>query len=1432
MDLKPGKNTILGIDIGSVAISMVQADADGNILSTSYIFHHGRILETLLKVQNDIDLSVVCGIATVSKNWFKPESVSYYDPQTAIVAAGKKLYPDLGSIMVVGAEKFQLINFDGKGIYEYTATNTSCAVGTGSFLDQQAKRLNLEDVRDLCTIAMENEGEIPDIASRCSVFAKTDLIHAQQVGYSLSAICNSLCKGLAKNIIDTLYSDDKPRCPVLFAGGVSRNLVVKKHLESFLGVGLVHHNYGHILPAYGACLLYLKEKTGFQHNGIFSINNYLKLQDKEKKYFHDPLSLSLTRYPSFLSEESYEFKPVRTTHTDRIQVDFYKKLTKDTAVRVYAGIDIGSTSTKAIICDEKNAPVAGFYTYTAGRPIPATQAILEAIYDIQNRERVRFEFLGVGTTGSGRKFVGKILNADIIIDEITTHARAAYELNPDTDTIIEIGGQDAKFTLMKDGRVTFAQMNSVCAAGTGSFIEEQARKLGVSLADYSAKAEGARAPLASDRCTVFMERDINNYLNKGFSVEEILATVLHSVRENYLKKVAVEAMIGNNISFQGATAKNKALVAAFENKLGKEIFVSKFCHLTGALGLAYLLKEELKGKSGFRGLDLYNKEIPVQIETCNLCNNNCRIRIAEVSGEKVAYGFLCGRDYDTKKYVDKNSSGFNLIKERQNHFRILKKRGFKSSIKIGIPASLHLFDEISLWQKFFNNLSIETITSESFENPVKTGKRIAGAEFCAPMEAMYGHVNWLADRVDYIFLPVYLEARDKEFEAERNYCYYTQFSPSVVSGNGDARLRKKCLVPLLNYSAGIKAVRKELFKCLQPVLGSLITNDELNTAFDDALYFYNRKKETLKHIFDQDFSKSQDISVVLVGRPYLILSQHMNKGIPDILGGMGIPTCFQDMLKYNHQDYSDIDYLLKVFPWYYAANILEAAKVSAVTKNLYPILITAFKCAPDSFLIDYFKKIMDAHQKPYLILQIDEHDSNVGYETRIEAGIRSFRNHASMDHQKVKSVLPIITPPEKSIWARKTIIFPNWDQMVAPLLAANLRKEGLDVRLLEPDEEIIRKSMVHNTGQCLPINIITQEFIEFIKKNNLDPADTMLWMVETKLTCNIRLYPYYIKNLLDNWGEGMEIAIVYSGEITHLDISLNACLNAYLVYMIGGLIRRLGCKIRPYEITKGETDKAINESIKIMTKAFLGRASIEKSLIQSLSLFEKIKYNPVQRPKVAIFGDFYVRDNDVLNQDLIHVIEEAGGEVITTPYHEYTKLTADNGFRRRIALGKNLEAMGLKAMLAGINLIDKTYYKHFKKYLGNQPAIQPLKLEKKLELFNIKNLHGGESYDNILKIFFLLDNYPDISLFIQTNPAFCCASLITEAMKNQIRRITGVPVLTITYDGTSEFKNDVIVPYLKLAPKREPKKAEKVKPKPWKILSNLSPILILVICII
>jgi predicted nucleotide-binding protein (sugar kinase/HSP70/actin superfamily) len=367
---------------------------------------------------------------------------------------------------------------------------------------------------------------------------------------------------------------------------------------------------------------------------------------------------------------------------------------------------------------------------------------------------------------------------------------------------------------------------------------------------------------------------------------------------------------------------------------------------------------------------------------------------------------------------------------------------------------------------------------------------------------------------------------------------------------------------------------------------------------------------------------------------------------------------------------------------------------------------------------------------------------------------------------------------------------------VTPLLVANLKRSGIDARLMHPNEMTIKKSMAYNTGQCLPVNIIAQEFIDYVMLHHLEPGDTMLWMTKCYISCNLRLYPFYIKNLLENYGQGFEKAAVYYGDLSHIEIAASTSYNAYYAYLLGGLIRKLGCKIRPYEVIKGKTDEAIEKSIRILEPAFLGDRSMDSAVTEAIALFDNIERRKEKRPLVAIFGDLYVRDNDIMNQKLIHDIEANGGEVITTPYSDLVKITIENVIRRAMARGDYFRTGLYRVMLSGIKVFEDRYYKHFIKYLGKKPVVNPLQLEKNLKKFNITPLHSGESYENILKIFYILENYPDVSLFVQTNPAFCCPSLVTEAMSTEIKRVTGIPVLTLTYDGTNQKSNDVIISYL------------------------------------
>ena len=1234
---------ILGIDIGSVSISVAEICSDRKIINTSYTFHKGDIQTCLKNELKKFNFSNISYVAATSSTPDTILSNHRYNNQVAIISAAKTLHDQFDAILVVGGEKFGLLRFDEEGNYLSNKTNTSCAAGTGSFLDQQSSRLNLNNIQQLSDIAHQNTGKMPLIASRCAVFAKTDLIHAQQEGYSIGEISDGLCYGLAKNIVDTLFCGLTPKGKIIFCGGVAKNKAVTTHIEKLTGIDLVVDNLSHLYGALGAAFCILDDisidDTQVHSSTPINPESIIVNVKKQKKLFYPPLKLNLSEFPSFESIEKYNYTPKNNQENKNVvEVDIYKEISTGETIDSYLGVDIGSTSTKAVLMNSKNIVLVGFYTRTAGNPLQAICSILESIDDIILNKKISLSILACGTTGSGRKFIGKILDADMAVDEITAHARAAHELNPNVDTIIEIGGQDAKFTTLKNGMVTFSNMNNVCAAGTGSFIEEQARKLGCSIYDYSDRTEGIQAPLSSDRCTVFMERDLNHYLTEGYHINEVLASVLHSVRENYLIKVATENSIGDCIFFQGATAKNKSLVAAFEQRLGKPILVSKYCHLTGALGTALILSDENMTKTTFRGVDIYKKTIPVKSEICELCSNHCKISVAEIDHKKVAYGFLCGRDYDTHQYVNNKKSGFDLIKERKRVESQKLSSGNKSYLEnkvIGIPATLHLYEDMPYWLNFFDLLSIKTVTSEKFKDAVKRGKNLSETEFCAPATGMYGHVQYLLDKADYIFLPFYLE--DKVKNVRRQYCYYTQYLPSIMAKYD----REKILTPLIKYLYTNFHAKNELYKMLKSI-GVKASFFDISSAFDTVFKFKKTCMERFREMYIEETIISEDVNVVLLGRPYTILAPTVNNGIPDIFSSLGVKTFYQDMVPLDEADTQHIEPLLKDIHWKYPAKILQVAEKIALSENVYPVYITSFKCTPDAFCLKYFKELMAKHEKPYLVLELDEHDSSVGYETRIEAAIRSFRNDRMVKrHRKSINYSSLFFKSEKSI-AEKNLVIPNWDNITCRFLAATLKREGINAYIIEEKVSTIQKSLKYNTGQCIPANAIAQGFVDTIQEHQLDPANTLLWMSKSTI-CNLKLYPNYIKSLLLAYGNGMEKANIYHGELTYIDLSVRASINCYFSYMFGGLLRKMGCKIRPYEVIKGTTDRVMNKSVNILEDAFLGNRSKEDAVSQIVTHFEWIDTKQEKRPQVAIFGDLYVRDNEVMNQQLIRFIEENGG---------------------------------------------------------------------------------------------------------------------------------------------------------------------------------------------
>ncbi|MFW5786485.1 MAG: acyl-CoA dehydratase activase [bacterium] len=1509
---------IIGIDVGSVAASMVVVSAGGAIEWSGYRFHQGRPAEVLQAlsaslVEEHPDLAKGAVICATDETPAFVAADRRTDPVVAAVRTCRHAHPDARALLAVGGERFFLVRFGEDGSYRSIRGSSSCAAGTGSFLDQQARRLDLgpdanqataEGTAELSRRALASTGTTPQIASRCSVFAKTDLIHAQQEGYSLDQICNGLCQGLARNLVNTLTQDAEIPRPVVFAGGVSRNDAVRSHIEAIVDSDLIVDDFGHLYGALGAALDAFQTDEAITPSEGDLQSRLCEPQDTARSYQYDPLTLTRSDYPDFSAHQTTIYRATRVAGTGDnegkiVEVDLYRPGSAgssgagrgkpgeaslpptDGALHVRVGIDVGSTSTKAVLVDDEGEVVAGYYTRTSGAPVRAVQALFDAIDATATQEGWNLEVIGAATTGSGRSFVGAIVGADLVLDEITAHARAATEIDPEVDTIIEIGGQDAKFTTLKNGVVTFSQMNAVCAAGTGSFLEEQAAKLDVKVDAYAEEALNVPAPLASDRCTVFMERDINNYLNRGYSTREILAAALHSVRENYLHKVADTAIIGKRVCFQGATAKNRALVAAFEQKLEQPISVSLYCHLTGAYGAALVLADEAKapvaaaagaasedsaeaaaaapaaagtsvrpaagtspGSTTFRGLDLFRDEVPVETETCPYCGNHCRIRLTTVKGKRVAYGFLCGRDYETKGKVSENVSGFDLLKTRWRIWKeiLAQQRGgaagtainagghdnpAKAAPVVGIPTGIYLASTFRFWETFFDALAIPTVTSDRVKGAVRTGRRLAGAEFCAPMMQLHGQVAHLLDAADYVFLPMQLtSSEDSALRKSRSYCYYSQLAASILPEIYEGSRRDQFLRPLVRPGEARNNV-DELHRALAQLRPELSRSDvgaayeraqTLTRELDRRLRAHFKAltaapedapkevpKDTTDGAAEQQKSsprRRRNFDVVLLGRPYTILSEEMNQRIPDILGKHGVRAFYQDMVPRSRADRNAVDPLLKEIPWSYAAEILETATTCAQEDGLYPVLVTSFKCSPDAFIVDYFKRILDSYEKPYLILQLDDHDSNVGYETRIEAALRAFANHHQGRQERpptaAVSPSPSLTPKFTDSMDGKTVLFPNWDSLTNRLIVAGLRSRGIDARLLREDPLIIQRSMKTNSGQCIPVNVIAEESISYVQEEGLDPERTVLWMPRSKWACNIPLYPHYIKSLFDD--AGVPIG-VYSGDFTLKDVSLGATYDAYFGYLFGGMLRRLGCMIRPYERTPGETNRVLARSAAYLEEVFTARSSKSDAWEEVVGQLMAVDRDTGQRrPQVAIFGDLYVRDNDIANQNLIETIEQSGGEVVTTPYSDYVKVIATAHFRKLLRQRNLLQWGTLRAVHAVLTKVERRFYRPLSDLMPEGPNdISDQDIEAELAEFNMRPEQSGESVENVLKIFHILRHHPQVSLFVQASPAFCCPSLITESLSSRIRALTGVPVVSVTYDGTGTYQNNIVIPYLKLA---------------------------------
>jgi len=1398
----------IGLDAGSVSVKLVILDENGDVLYKRYERHKGHPLTVALTMLQS---------ATAGKDQLKPgkdfslsvtgsagrliASIFGITPANEIVSQAystHKLYPDIKTIIEMGGEDSKLIFLgkDGRSVRDFSM-NSVCAAGTGSFLDQQAERLRLT-IEEFSSLALKSERP-PRIAGRCSVFAKSDMIHLQQIATPVEDIVSGLCFAVARNFKGSISRGKKIITPVAFQGGVAANHgMVRAFKEIFLlGELLVPENYA-LMGAIGAALKNMREGS-VQHFDISALEEFIGSY-RPAEEGHPPLN-----YEGGIIKEERETVSFSSPvlHPSSVQ---------SSKIRAWLGIDVGSISTNLAVTDDGGRLLAKRYLMTAGRPI---DAVKQGLAEIGEEIGDKVEIMGVGTTGSGRYMIADYVGADIVKNEITAQATAAAFIDKDVDTIFEIGGQDSKFVSLENGIVADFEMNKACAAGTGSFLEEQAEKLNISIkGEFQERALSAGNPCRlGERCTVFMENSLMANLQRGADKNDLLAGLAYSIVQNYINRVVAGKKIGNNIFFQGGVAFNKSVVAAFEKFLGRKITVPPHHDVTGAIGMALIAmrrnmesgESETWSASGdaekknhrvtallrhrvttFKGFELSKRPYEVSSFECKGCPNVCEINRIKIAGEKgfLFYGGRCEK-YDVKKKKETGLSDLFAFREEmlwKDHIERMRRGGEETGtrIKIGIPYIFHFHDFLPFWSTLLWELGFTVEVSPGTNRQiVNLGLEKVLSEACFPVKVAYGHIMYLLDaKANAVFLPSFINLNTREDGFERGLsCPYTQTIPYVskIAFEG-----VKTIVPVINLGRGSKFLVDELEKSFRPfgIRKSRIKN-AINTASEAQARFY----QAIKAKGHEVLSSLKDRSIVLIGRSYNALDSGVNLDIPKKLADLGImpiPFDFLPLEKYSIE---------KEWPnmyWRSGQRILKAARSVREDKNLFAVYIGNFLCGPDSFILKYFRKEMG--DKPYLNIEIDEHSADAGIITRCEAFLDSIGNRSAsfISSQEVTaqgtSVIPYLKAKTK-----RTVYIPRMSDH-AFAIAAAFERCGIDAELLPESDKVttdIGRKFVSGK-ECYPCTVTTGDMVKKVSAPGFIPGKSAFFMPSGTGPCRFGQYNVFHRLVLDGLGYG-DVPIFSPNQDTsfYSDLGIvgkdftTRCWKGIIAYE---LLTKCLHETRPYEKVKGSADHLYMHYLDAVYRSLTtnGR-NLEGTLGNIRRDFENLPGYDDKKPLIGIIGEIFVRSHTFSNEDLVRKVEALGGEAWLAPVEEWIYYVNLMGLKK--ALLKKEKSAIINFLLKKFvqKRIEHKYARHFEGFLRTLKEPDTKEIIAKASPY-LHSSFEGEAVLSIGKSIDLIER--GTSGIVNAMPFGCMPGTIVTAVLRGINRDYGIPCISIPYDGT------------------------------------------------
>lgn len=1327
------KTLHVGLDVGSTTVKIIVMDENLNTIYTDYKRHFSdtknticNVLENLIIMYPNTEFTIaLTGSGAISAAKFL--DLPFIQEVVSCKRAVEKYIPETDVVIELGGEDAKIIYFD-KFIEQ--RMNGTCAGGTGAFIDQMASLLNT-DPTGLNELAKSHKLIYP-IASRCGVFAKTDIQPLLNEGAAKEDIAASIFQAVVNQTISGLACGRPIRGNVAFLGGPLNYLSeLRNRFIETLNLKdneIIVPNEAHLLVAKGAALDSLNSHT-------ITIEK-LKSKIEVLKSSHDDTSNPLN--PLFSIDAEYdEFK--KRHEKDKVKRADFKTFKGN----CFLGIDAGSTTTKLVVISEDGTLLYSLYGSNEGNPLQSVINMLKKLYAEKPSEAIiRFS----GVTGYGEKLIQTALNVDLNEIETIAHYTAAKEFMPNVTSIVDIGGQDMKYIKMKNGAIDNIMLNEACSSGCGSFIETFAKSLGLSIQDFVQSALEARRPVdLGSRCTVFMNSKIKQAQKEGYSVGDISAGLSYSVIKNAIQKVMKVRdvkKLGAHIVVQGGTFYNDAVLRAFELIVGRNVVRPDIAGLMGAYGVALLAKEQYENNldmdyvSSISNIDELDKlEINITHIRCQGCENHCLLTINKFSnGAKYISGNRCEKGAGI---IDKTLDRPNLIKykfERTFNYTPLEEKNAPRGT-IGVPRVLNMYEDYPFWFTFLTNLGFRVILSEKSNRKTyeKGMESMPSESVCFPAKLSHGHIIGLINSgIKTIFYPCIPYSRKEYQKADNHYNCPIVISYSEVLKNNVEELKDKnikFLNPFLPFEPDKLA---EIIMNLPEFKEYNFTKKELLSAAKKAETEYqnyksdihNKGQETLKFMEENNLK-----GIVLAGRPYHV-DPEVNHGIDTLITSLGLCVLTEDSIS----NLTEAKRPLRVVDqWVFHARLYAAADFVGKHDNLELVQLNSFGCGVDAVTTDQVEEILTSYEKMYTLIKIDEINNLGAIRIRIRSLLASMNkrikdNNSSKCNGNYEVNKKIFT---KEMRKDYTILMPQMAPIHFEFLESAMKNSGYKMELLRDcTQHTVETGLKYvNNDACYPSILVTGQMIEALESGKYDLNKTALIMSQTGGGCRATNYIGFIRKALKDAGfenvpvisfnvVGMEKMPGFKLTIPLIERLIKSCIYA-------DLLQKMLTKNRAYEINKGETkelfDYWMEKCKKLVNKSNI--KEFKQSIFDIVSDFEKIELDTsVIKPKVGIVGEVLIKYHPFGNNFVADKLEQEGAEVILPDFMGFIKFIATH----KITFNKLIKTDAIKAKLfkTAIKLID----------LLEKPVISALNNSKKGYLLPCNIWDLEEKVNDILSI--------------------------------------------------------------------------------------------------